>query len=81
MITNLERVIKREQEQTYRKGREEGREEGRAELLWHQIKKKFPALDNSYYHKIKKLDSKQIEDLSLTLLDMKEPKELEQYLK
>jgi len=76
MITNLERVIKREQEQTYRKGREEGR----AELLWHQIKKKFPALDNSYYHKIKKLDSKQIEDLSLALLDMKKTNELEQYL-
>ena len=72
MITNLERVIKREQEQTYRKGR--------ADLLWHLIKKKFPELDNRFYDKIKKLDSKQIEDLSLALLDMKETKELEQYL-
>jgi len=60
--------------------REEGREEGRTELLWHQIKKKYPELDNRYYDKIKELNSKQIEDLSLALLDMKSSKELKEYL-
>ena len=83
MITNLERVIKREQDQKYNEGRQEGRTEGREELLhifWQMIKKKFPNIDNNYYEKILKLDSQQIEALSLALFDMKDLKELENYL-
>ena len=82
MITNLERVIKREQDQKYNEGRQEGRTEGREELLhifWQMIKKKFPNIDNNYYEKILKLDSQQIEALSLALFDMKDSKELENY--
>ena len=53
---------------------------GEAKLLWHLIKKKFPTFDDNYYEKIKALDEEQIEALSLMLLDMKDAKELEQYL-
>ena len=53
---------------------------GKAKLLWHLINKKFPTFDDNYYEKIKALDEEQIEALSLMLLDMKDAKELEQYL-
>ena len=51
MITNLERVIKREQDQKYNEGRTEGREE-LLHILWQMTKKKFPNIDNKYFEKI-----------------------------
>ena len=44
------------------------------------IAKKFPELDNKYYEKIKKLDLQQIEALSMALFDIKDSKDLEEYL-
>ena len=62
------------------RGEKRGERKGKNELLWQQIKKKFPELDESYYEKIKALDEEKIEAISLALLDMTDSKELEQYL-
>ena len=63
-----------------KRGEKRGERKGKNELLWQQIKKKFPELDESYYEKIKALDEEKIEAISLALLDMTDSKELEQYL-
>ena len=88
MITNLERVIKREQDQRFLAGRVEGRvegiekgiEKGKAELLWYLIKKKFPEIDNEYFEKIKQLEPEDIKVVSFALFDMESLEDLEKYL-
>lgn len=62
------------------KGEARAEAKGEAKLLMRLITKKFPELDNKYYEKIKKLDLQQIEALSMALFDIKDSKELEEYL-
>jgi hypothetical protein len=59
---------------------EKGKEIGKEELLWRQISKKFPKVENVYYEKLKKLDAIKLDTLSLELLDMKKASELDRYL-
>ena len=57
----------------------EGYKKGQVELLWRQLLRKFPKIDKNYYQKISKLDSEVFEILTLDILDMKDPKDLERY--
>lgn len=62
-----------------KEGKQEGIKEGTVDLLWRILIKKFPTIDRGYYQKINQLDLTTIEVISIDLLDMKDPKELEKY--
>ena len=62
------------------RGEKRGEKKGETRLLWNQIKNKFPEIDETYYDRLKQLDTKEIEALSLALLDMQTQEELNQYL-
>ncbi|HPR97644.1 MAG TPA: Rpn family recombination-promoting nuclease/putative transposase [Thermotogota bacterium] len=76
MMTNIERILNEEMDKRYLDGRSEGKEE----LLWRQLRKKFPTLDKSYYERLKKLNSDQLDIFSLDLLDISKLSELDRYL-
>ncbi len=61
-------------------GMEKGMQIGMEYLLWKQILKKFPKTPESYYDKIKKLQSEKLDILGMELMDMKDMSELDRYL-
>ena len=59
----------------YKKGRQEGRKEGRQEgeltILRRQIEKRFGSVPNWAEERLEKLSAKELEDLSVRVLDAK----------
>jgi hypothetical protein len=55
----------------YKKGRQEGRQEGELTILRRQIKKRFGSVPKSAEERLAKLSAKELEDLSVRVLDAK----------
>jgi len=80
METIAKRLVKKGEKIGEQRGEKRGEKKGETRLLWNQIKNKFPEIDETYYDRLKQLDTKEIEALSLALLDMQTQEELNQYL-
>jgi hypothetical protein len=77
VIYNLERIL----EEEFHKREAKGKAEGEAELIIKLLKKKFAVLPEEYIEKIKKQDSEVLETIGDNILNMRDIKELDKYLK
>ena len=55
----------------YKKGRKEGRQEGELAILRRQIEKRFGSVPNWAEERLEKLSAKELEEVSVRLLDTK----------
>ena len=67
-------------EQGKKQGKIEGRIEGKYELLIKQLSKKFKKIPEQYKEQLKKLPDETLEIIGLEFIDMKDIKEIEEYL-
>ncbi|MDI3508489.1 MAG: hypothetical protein PWP48_1774 [Clostridiales bacterium] len=77
MIYNLERTL----EEEFQKREARGEVKGEARMLIKLLKKKFAAVPEEYIEKIKKQDSEVLETIGKNILNMRDIKELDKYLK
>jgi hypothetical protein len=77
VIYNLERTL----EEEFQKREARGEVKGEARMLIKLLKKKFAAVPEEYIEKIKKQDSEVLETIGKNILNMRDIKELDKYLK
>jgi predicted transposase YdaD len=74
------KVIEFAREKGREEGKEEGKEEGMYNILLSLLVKKFKRIPEEYQEKIKKLDQVTLNTLAMDIFEIKELKELDNYL-